>query len=361
MLTVNKKEFESALGKCNKVIAKKPTLEILKGINVECKDGVCKLTATDLENRITIKLNNAVFDNDNSFVIMDVVVLSKAIKTFGDTITLEQKDSNVVVSSGTKSIKVRYLGSNEFPDRSLLGDFDIIAQADVNGKELESECSKVLYGVSKDMARPILTGVCFRKNYIATSDGYLIAKIDNNFIDCDVVFIANTVKLFGMVGNGKLSIGTYKVGSSDNYYLFEDETVSLYGMLIPGNFPDIDCVIPAHREYYLKYTLNRIELINALDSLIGTKARCVKVYDNKIAVQNIQGDDFPEYEIEIKNLKVETPFAFYPKFVRDALKNQFTTEKVLVEVNKPNQAFVITAIGDSGKDGLFVCIPIHLG
>lgn len=363
MLTVNKKEFESALGKCNKVLPKRPSLGVLKGINVVCKDGVCKFVATDLENEITIKLNSATFDNDISFVLMDIVALSKAIKLFGEVITFDQVDNNIIVSSDTKSMKVQCLDNKEFPGYNLLGEFKVNYQFKANGKELGNLCNKVAYAVSKEDVRPLLTTVCFRKNYVTATNGFIISKVDNNFFECekDLLFSDRAVKLFELIGNGNLYIGVYQ--SSDLRYCFEDENISLKGMLLSGNFPDAECVIPKDIYNFTKYTINRGEFIDALDSMIKIKAHCVKLSGNKIIAQKLESVkdmELPDYEIEIQNLKVETPFGFNPKFVYDALKNQFTTDEILIEVNKPNQAFVITAIGDSGKDGLFVCMPIHL-
>ena len=54
MITLSKKELASALSKCSKVLPKKPSLVVLTGVNIVCKDGVCKFVATDLENEITI-------------------------------------------------------------------------------------------------------------------------------------------------------------------------------------------------------------------------------------------------------------------------------------------------------------------
>jgi len=364
MITLSKKELVSALSKCSKVLPKKALLEVLNGINVVCKDGVCKFTATDLENEITIKLNSATFDNDNSFVLMDIASLSKAIKLFGDVITFEQVDNSVVVSSGSKSIKVKCLDSKEFPGYNLLGEFKVNYQFKANGKELGNLCNKVAYAVSKEDVRPLLTTVCFRKNYVTATNGFIISKVDNNFFECekDLLFPDRAVKLFELIGNGNLYIGVYQ--SSDLRYCFEDENISLKGMLLSGSFPDVECVIPKDIYNFTKYTINRGEFIDALDSMIKIKAHCVKLSGNKIIAQKLEREndmELPDYEIEIANLNVEQVFAFNPKFVYDALKNQFTSDEVLFEVNKPNQAFVITEIGDSEKDGLFVCMPIHLG
>jgi DNA polymerase III beta subunit len=364
MITLSKKELVSALSKCSKVLPKKPSLEVLTGVNIVCKDGVCKFVATDLENEITIKLNSATFDNDNSFVLMDIASLSKAIKLFGDVITFEQVDNSVVVSSGSKSIKVKCLDSKDFPEYNLLGEFKVNYQFKVNGKELENLCAKVAYAVSKENARPALTTVCFRKNYITATNGFIISKVDNNFFECkkDLLFPDKAVKLFELIGDGNLYIGVYQ--SSDLRYCLEDENISLKGILLSGNFPDVDQIIPTHRDNYTKLTVNRLEFIDALDSMIKIKCRCVKLSGNKIIAQKLESVkdmELPDYEIEIANLNVEQAFAFNPKFVYDALKNQFTSDEVLFEVNKPNQPFVITEIGDSEKDGLFVCMPIHLG
>jgi DNA polymerase III sliding clamp (beta) subunit (PCNA family) len=174
MITLSKKELVSALSKCSKVLPKKPSLEVLTGVNIVCKDGVCKFVATDLENEITIKLNSATFDNDISFVLMDIASLSKAIKLFGEVITFEQVDNSIVVSSGSKSIKVKCLDSKEFPEYNLLGEFKVNSQFKVNGKELGNLCNKVAYAVSKELERPVLTTVCFRKNYVTATNGFII-------------------------------------------------------------------------------------------------------------------------------------------------------------------------------------------
>lgn len=362
MITLSKKELVSALSKCSKVLPKRPSLGVLKGINVVCKDGVCKFVATDLENEITIKLNSATFDNDISFVLMDIVALSNAIKLFGEVITFDQVDNNIIVSSDTKSMKVQCLDNKEFPGYNLLGEFKVNYQFKANGKELGNLCNKVAYAVSKGDVRPLLTTVvCFRKNYVTATNGFILSKVDNNFFECekDLLFPDRAIKLFELIGNGNLYIGVYQ--SSDLRYCFEDENISLKGMLLSGNFPDVEYVIPKDIYNFTKYTINRVEFIDALDSMIKIKCRCVKLSGNKIIAQKLESEkdmELPDYEIEIDNLNVEQAFAFNPKFVYDALKNQFDSDVILLNFDKANKAFVITGGEDSG---LFVCMPIHLG
>ena len=56
MITVSTKEFTDAFKKCQKVVAKKPTLPILGSVKVESNNGVLSIYATDLANFIKVNI-----------------------------------------------------------------------------------------------------------------------------------------------------------------------------------------------------------------------------------------------------------------------------------------------------------------
>lgn len=362
MLTINTKEFESALSKCSKFIYKKATSEVLRGVRIEYLDNICTMAATNLENTIVVKLNSAISDSNIEFVLMDIASIGKVSKFFTDNISFDLDGDAIAVSSGNKTIKGKFIDSSEFPIIMSLDKMKIIASNNVNGLSFDKLYSKMKHAISNDDARPLLTGIHFDKDFIAASNGFTISKFDNNIIDANFTIRQDSVKSFNLIGDGILSIGYFGNDQDDQFYFFTDNNITLYGRLLTGVFPDINRVIPDLSKEHESFEIDSKDIIESLDFLIGLGAEFVKIDGNKIIGVGKDKNDKDISETEIKNLNINIIFGFNPKYVRDAIKEQLQSKFVKFDIFSSRSPFTITSSDDNNKDsGLFICMPMAIG
>ena len=85
-MIVDAKAFSEAMNKVSRVL-KKSAIPILEEIRVSVKDGVCTLTATDLETWLTARL--PVKGDDMSFTFFKTKDVMKACSHFDGELTIE--------------------------------------------------------------------------------------------------------------------------------------------------------------------------------------------------------------------------------------------------------------------------------
>lgn len=358
MLTIQTKDFDNAMKKCMKFVQKKAMLPVLANVKVEYKNNLCTMSATTLQDYICVNVPG-IADQDIAFVFSDTVAINKSIKFFDDTIGFELEEDKVVATSGNKSVKQNFIASEEFPVMVWPEQLTDAVSAQVNGLEFDKIYRKCKHAISTDDARPLLTGMIFDKDGIYTTDGCCAVKMINGFIDAKFDIPESAVKNFNLVDNGILYIGK-KNGNS--FYFFGDKNVALAGMLLEGNAPNVNQVIPNQSEQHETYEVNRKEMMNALLFAINTKpSDSIKGSSTKVTFANNAISTSNNGNVTSTNLSGEyglIEFSFNPELVYEALNEQFETSVVTFEVWANNRAFLIS--GDP-NDGMFLCMPMHLG
>lgn len=90
-IVVNAKAFSDAMSKVSRVLKKAP-ISILEEICVSVRDGICTLTATDLETWLTARL--PVQGDDVDFVFYRTKDVMKALAHFDGELTMELSEQS---------------------------------------------------------------------------------------------------------------------------------------------------------------------------------------------------------------------------------------------------------------------------
>jgi len=252
------KNLKDSLAAVNHIAQKNTNLPILNNILFSIHNGVIKLISTNLEIGITSTVRGKI-ETEGDFTV-DARLISEYVNLLdNDKVTLERVDSELVVSCGSYSTKIKGLGAEEFP---LIPVIERTEYIKINAEELKKALGRVLFSVSADESRLELSGVLFSISkdelLIAGTDSYRLSekkiKIESTFSsDRKLIIPAKTLQeLVRVISNekqgeneGVLELFMY---ASDNQCLFLVGATELVSRLIDGQYPDYRQIIPARHE-----------------------------------------------------------------------------------------------------------------
>jgi DNA polymerase III subunit beta len=171
-LTCTQENFKRAIFNSERVVSKQTTLPILNNILLEGSKNSLKLSATNLEIGVVVKIGAKVEKEGK------ITIPAKLISNFvnnlpvGEKILLETIDQGLKIKSGQAKAIIKGLPATDFP---LIPQKNNDFQFQLAGKELRLIINKVLASVAFNEARPELTGV----NLLLSSQELLFASTDS--------------------------------------------------------------------------------------------------------------------------------------------------------------------------------------
>lgn len=360
-LTVNKSNLLKGLKKVINVIGTKSTLPVLGNVMLEAKDGQLVLTSTDLEIRITAKVE-AEIQRDGKTTLPARKLDSLVSKFIDDKVLLDcDEKHHTRISCGTSDFKLLGLPADDFP---LASDFSVLRKIEMKEHDFSRIMEQISYAVSLDDSRKVLHGVLFsiRDNTITAvaTDGKrlaLVEKLADEFSgeDGDVIIplkSANEAKrIFDSEGKVTICFGEKQIS-------FSSDTVVIDSKLIEGNYPNYRQVIPGAFKHEVevptslfsaKLDLVSIALPDNSHYLVinfGDKRISFSAGSSKIG----EGNDY--IEADYSGDKVE--ISFNPAFLSDPFRH-CDADKVKIKFNDN-----VTPVAISGGEGfLYVIMPMR--
>ena len=360
-LNVNKDNFLKALQKVTNIIGTRSTLPVLGNVLLEAEAGKLTLTTTDLELRITTKID-AEIEIEGKTTIRAKKLLSLVSKFIGDKICMNCNEKHhTEIKCGTSNFTLLGLPADDFP---VPVTFSGVRRCKFKQNEFARIFDQISYAVSLDDSRKALHGIlCSVKDNTFTAvatDGKrlaLVERIPDDFSgsEGDVIIplkSANEVKrLMEKEGDVIVEIG-------EKQALFSTNNLIVTTKLIEGNYPNYRQVIPAaftkKVEVPTQQFIYKLELVAT--ALSETNAFIKIEFDNNklnfeaASTEIGEGKDYIDIEYKDEKLAI----SFNPDFIADPFRHS-DADKVVI---KMNDGFNPIAI--EGGDGfLYVMMPMR--
>lgn len=258
------------------LVNKNVNLPILNNVLLEAKEGLLKLSSTNLE----IGISNSVrckVDQEGSFTV-DARLLSDYVNLLSkDQIKIELKEDDFLqVSCGNSKTKIKGMVSDDFP---VIPKIDKEKPYSVKTADFKNALSQVIFAVSTSETRPEISGVlmCFNKQknklVIVGTDSYRLTEktlnLDKNQEEKDVIVPIKTLQeLLRILNNLKEysnQIEEINIYLSENQILFTCDNIELISRLIEGQYPDYKQIIP--KDFKTKITVSAIELAKIIKTV----------------------------------------------------------------------------------------------
>lgn len=247
-----KENLQQAVTIVSRFTAVKAQLPILSHLAFEAKDKQLYCSGTNLQVGVRLRVGAKILTEG------DIAVPARLLQQLTTTlpmglVDLEVKKQQLYVSIKKTNAEIQSLGTQDFP----LLDMDNatkLCELDFE-KEFEQVLPKLLFALSKDEARVLLTGMYWQstEGYLAVTDGFRLSLLNNswrvegkNDFDDDVIILSGDVvelalKVFKEMGEKKISVW-FKPVTKQIFFCGEDITVM--GRVLQGEYPPFQSIVP---------------------------------------------------------------------------------------------------------------------
>ncbi len=359
------------LSATSSAIGKNPVLPILENFLWQIENGILTITATDLENTITAKVEVSTMDNFS--VCIPAKILTDTLKALpNQSLTFTFTGQGDVLSEcQIKGEKGKYkMGlekADDFPKQIVLDDANSIT---LDSSVILDSLNATTFAMSSDELRPAMTGVLFdiSENVLTTvaTDAHRLGEfnktIDGGF---DGNFIAPRKAVVALKNLLTTSCDVQvEVNKSNVSFQFKD--IKIVSKLIDARYPDYKQVMPTDNNNVV--TVNRKDFLNSLKRTAiyankTTNQVVVKITDGNIELssQDLDYSNSASEEITCSLTGEPITIGFNGKFLIEGLQ-VISSEEVSISLSTPTRAGVIQPVGEEEGESLkILAMPVMLG
>ena len=355
----------------NKLSSSKNTLPILDYFLVDLKDGVLKITASDLETTLVGTLPVESVEREG-LIAVPVKLMLDSLKEFSEQpLTIEANETTWEIVVSWKSGKLTLPGSSglSYPELPQLSEAKQTITMDVDA--LLTGINKTIFATADDELRPVMNGVYVNiepqsVTFVATDAHKLVKYTAENASDMAASFIlpkkpANLLR--GMLPKEEEDV---TVEFDDKNVLFRLKTQVLICRLIEGNYPNYNAVIPANNPN--KVFVDRVELLNAIRrvAVCSNQSTNLIKFDIKQGEINLTAQDLDFSVSAQESLPCDYQgddivIGFKSTFLVEILSN-LETPTVLIELADLTRAGVFKPVYDEqpANDTLMLLMPMMI-
>lgn len=372
--TISATELNAKLAALAKVISSKTAQPIYSTFLLDLKNGVLRITASDMDCSRCCTL--PIMDMDganghNGSICVTASFLLDSLKNLGDQpVTFEADEESL-------SVVIRYNNGQfdmvGFPSKDYIlpGAMEEYVPATIEASILNDCIAKSLYAVGNDDLRPIFSGIYFTKKgdelQCAATNGMMLVrntyKVEDNGQEYSFLLHSSAAKIVRSMTSK--SDEKVQVFITDREVAFQTESDYFRTRLIEGRYPNYNSVIPTDNDKTA--ILDKNELLAAVRrvSVFADKARC-EVAMNFLGLSLVlSGKD-----IDSSTHAEETVFCGYQgdnlrigfkaEFLKQTLEN-ITTQEVQFKLATQERAGVITPVTDDDQvETVALIMPILL-
>ncbi len=331
-MKIIKLNHSSILGACNvlqSILPNRPSLPILSSILIKIDQSSLSLSVNDMQIGSVVKIK---IQNDNPEEINCTVsgkIFIDFIKSLsGETVELNFEENRLTISSGRQKSIMQIASADDFPSLPSFSSETV----NIPISNLNEIKQKVLFCVSQDLARPLLTGVYFsNKNplEVVSTDGFRLSVLstDVNVLREDKPLIFPARFFEEIIKNSSITNNDIALSFSSDFsqVCAKIENVLIYSRMLDGEYPPYSVIIPSTNETIISIDaqelLDQVKRAN-LFSKESSKAVQMefKVDGSLIKSQSASSGSF---EAELQSVKIEGQeinVAFNTKYVMDFLQ-----------------------------------------
>lgn len=364
--TISSSDLSRTLSIASGVIGTNAVLPIMEDFLFEIKGNSLEITATNLENTITTKLD--VNADEDIRVAIPAKILIETMKALPEQpVTFNVNPDNFAIELTTAFGKYKMAGDNpeEFPETSSPEGTDTIT---VPGSTLEKAITKTIFATSNDELRLAMMGVLLQIDFnsltFVATDAHKLVKYTFGNVSTD-----QTASL--ILPKKGLSLLKASIASSDVvelsfnqknvFFSFGDTTIVC--RLIDAKYPDYNAVIPIENPNVL--SIPRVDFMNSL--------KRINIFANKTTNQAIlnlsEGSlTISSQDLDFSNEATEQmscdyagesmAIGFNAKFMIEML-NVMNDKEIELHMSTPNRAgIMVPKDQEEGENLLMLVMPV---
>ena len=369
--TVSSSALQSLLATSGKVISNKSSLPILEYFLMDLKDGVLRVTTSDLETTLVGSITVENVEKEGTIAAPAKLMLD-SLKEFPEMpLTIDVNDTTweIKITWSSGHLSIPGASAVSYPAIQSLGAESKNITLDVD--MLVGGINKTIFATADDELRPVMNGVYFdftpeSLTFVATDAHKLVKYAAENATDFTAAFIlpkkpANLLKALLLKEEDAVEV-TFDAKNVS----FQLKNYKLVCRLIEGNYPNYNAVIPAANPN--KVLVDRVELLNGIKRVAvcsnpTTNLIRMDIANNKVNL-TAQDIDFSVSANETISCSYEgTPvtIGFKSTFLVEILSN-IETPTVVVELADSTRAGVFKPVYDDkqSSESLMLLMPMMI-
>lgn len=361
-LKVLQENLSGAVSSASRLASPKAQLPVLGNLLLSARKEKLLISSTNLEISLSIAVGAKV--ETQGELTVPARVLNDLVSNLKDgQIDLESSKETLKVKTADFSSTISGMNASDFPEvpRTITNSMTF------SGEEFVDALDKVLYAVSSDETRPVLTGVL-----MMLGDDLTMVSTDGFRLSRKKLKIKSKKKDSFILPKTALSEVSRLSNEDDVEFAFEkDDKQIIFGMndtvlasrIIEGEFPDFDRIIPDDSKISVNVDKQEMDRAVRLASVFAREsANVVKVTVNKdslnfSAESSSSGSQEGSVDAKVDGLDKEMTIAFNYRFLED-LTGSIKGESVDINLNDPDSPGVF--LDPEDKDFLHLIMPVKI-
>ena len=343
-IAINRDTLSEVLSNALQAISVKTSRPILADVLFKCENGT--LEVSSYNEQIGIKQKIEIEGN------LDAICIPARL--FADTISKQPKGADLILEYDGHSIIIKRGKSKSKVATHNAEDYPIIQIAEGQSSTISTDdfikaMPKVLFSVSSDETKQILTGVNLNGVSVGTTDGHRLSVVtlEEAFPGDAITVPASTLSLILKLAGASITpeIG---VNVDDRMISFEVGNTEIHSRLIEGQYPNYPQLLP--KSFAHEFTLSRAELVQRLEIVMVMAAQKNNVITFNFSADSLvvsaEAGENGEAQEYMDCSAVDFEISFDGKYFIEALKN-LGSDELMFKVNSATNPLVIHPV-DSG-------------
>ncbi|HAI73974.1 MAG TPA: DNA polymerase III subunit beta [Candidatus Moranbacteria bacterium] len=382
-LICTQEKFKKALFNSEKITSKQNTLPVLSNVLLEANKNFFKISATNLEIGIEIKIG-AKIEREGKIIIPARFLGNFSSNLSGnENMEIETVGQNLKIKNGRTKAIIKGFSAEEFP---LIPQKNTEAFLKLNTEVLRNIFAKIIASVAHNEARQELTGVnvIFAEKEIlfAATDGFRLAeyvlKITENEINEEnykafleknksVIIPAGTIVELNKIISNFLENSAVDIIIEEGQIFFEFAGIKMVSRLINGKYPEYKHIMP--KSYKTTIIGDKKVLQSALkmasvfaDSKANEVVFKIDAQEKKILIDTKSveaGENSTELNFEVQGETQEVVFNL--KYLLDGI-NTLATDNIVLFVNSETSPVALKELdektGQPAENFTYIVMPI---
>jgi len=363
-LQVLQEDFSKAINLASRFTSLRAQLPILANVLLSTSKNKLIISATNLEISINLSIG-AKIEKEGQITVPARVLNEILVSLNPNPIRLISEKENLQILTPSFNSTLAGMNASDFPQIPQKLDKDRLK---FKREALMDSLNQVLFAVSVDETRPVLTGVLFvfkKQNLeLVATDGFRLSRkilaLEKTDVAEKIILPKNILGEIVRLPAGQEEIN-FSFKKADNQAVFEIEGIYFSSRVIEGDFPDYEKIIPKSSK--VKIRLDKEDFLQAIklaSVFARDSANVVKflVKENELEVlaeSSFSGSQKTTLAAKVEGEKMEIAFNF--RFLQDFLQ-VVKGEEVLVELSGSNLPGVF--LDPKDKDFLHLIMPVRI-
>jgi DNA polymerase-3 subunit beta len=361
-ITTNKESFLKAITQASRFTSSRVGVTAgLQGILFINKKKELHIYSTNLNTFFHTVLSSETEEEGRFLLDPHKIMEFISLLNDGEISLLIEKDKIYISQKKTKG-SFSFLANSDFPTPPFVGE----GGQTIDVKKLEELISLVLFSASRDLSRPVLSGINFVEKEgdmdIVATDGFRLSLFHmKNELNMKSMLIPADFLLELMRNIKEKKSVTMNYLDKEKMVYFKTDSDEYYTRLIEGDFPPYERVIPVEKKTTVIIEKNdlirNVKLISVFardfSSIIVCQFKKGELILSPKAEGGAENSTTQEIELEGDEMKVAFNFKFLLEFL-----NTINEDKVIIELLRPDAPVVLKT--QKQKDYLHIIMPVRI-